>query len=442
MRLLVCTSCHVSRRLVRQTHKPTATEYADAYALKTTSTPHPTLPPRAQQLRHKLQSNPWVKQLTSGQRKSIFASTHLPKDHLLRVKTKRDAQGAPLLCVDELEEFSRVTGKSAYLPNSARGVYAALTDQANRRNVAEFGKVRRDFVEHCAKVLRLRVISEVQRARIVMLSHRNVKEPLGERTDGMSRLDMIRLEIRHRIQRQDAQWAGNSPFIDLTDFTPDAQHKVATILPAAGLQCILKLPPSPLPTRLSTSSESDARTVFSQLMQMQGKEETLPDVLDQSGGSWVAHVMGSAPMPMNEPTLSEKALALLYTCLPRVVPISMDIVKDARAKKQGANKEPALIEPSFVETQGFVKDADIAYEYSLERTGDATATADGDDTKSVPVYDAAAVFGHDIAATVLSWLLHSPATPSTRYIGIVALPCTTNLAAQLHRLAVYLSKLQ
>ncbi|KAJ1722415.1 hypothetical protein LPJ53_003174 [Coemansia erecta] len=476
----ICLSCGPSqalRQLARSAHKSAPTGHTDPYALQTTSTPHPSLPPVAQKLRQKIQSNPHIKQLTSGARKCLFSSTHLPRDLLIRIKCKLDPRGpqklARLLCIDELESYSRATGKSAYLPLSARGLHAALRDPTSRRAVAELGWPRGDIVEHCARVLRLRVIAGLHRARIQMLLHSRqgaseqplvpLPPPSGQGSaSGVSRLDAIRAEVRDRVRRQDAQWAEASPFIVLTDYTPHAAYTVDAVLPAAGLQCILRVPRSPLGARLSPSSEADARTVFAALLQQQQVQRAQPgdgvqvpsEVLDQSGGSWIGHVVGGSPEPVSEPTFTQDALVVLYACLARLTPESMSIAGDAHTlskrkarrlekKKVREASEPNVSDTLMKDAAVLTAQAEIAYGYSLERPGSPLAAPDGWDQKTVPVYDADAIFGHDVAATVVNWLLLSPATTdASHYVGVVALPCTVDLAAQLHRLSVYLEKLQ
>ncbi|KAJ2778662.1 hypothetical protein GGI15_004109 [Coemansia interrupta] len=460
---------HALRRLARSTHKNASNEYTDITTLQTTSAPHPSLPPAALKLRQKIQSNPHVKQLTSGQRKCLFSNTHVPKDLLLRIKSKRDPRGNPqttsaLLCIDELESYSGATGKSAYLPLGARGLYAALTDPTIRRTVADIGRVRPDIVEHCARVLRLRVISGLHRVRTQMLQGRNAPEPReippkGQRSeDGVSRLDAIRAAIRNRVQRQDAQWLGSSPFIALDGFTPDTEYHVeGVVLPAAGLQCILRVPRSPLVRRLSTSSEADAHDVFDALLRMQQKQPADEEVLDQAEGAWTAHVVGGSPMRISEPTLSTQALVVLYGRLSKLFPDSISIAddgrkpskrKERRMAKQSEAEEPCATDTPPVDTSGLTAEARVSYEYSLRSSGSPMARPDGRDTKAVPVYDAAGIFGRDVAATVVNWLLLSPASPpaslsaadTSLYVGIVAMPCTVDLAAQLSRLSVYLGK--
>ncbi|KAJ2567361.1 hypothetical protein IW140_004494 [Coemansia sp. RSA 1813] len=94
------------------------------------------------------------------------------------------------------------------------------------------------------------------------------------------------------------------------------------------------------------------------------------------------------------------------------------------------------------------RDVSIAFKYSLVRPGSPFAPADGLATKKVPLYRASEIFGHAIAATVVPWLLHLPlsstdenTSQSPRYVGIVALPCTTQLAAQFHRHAAYIKEI-
>ncbi|KAJ2632971.1 hypothetical protein GGF44_003746 [Coemansia sp. RSA 1694] len=89
------------------------------------------------------------------------------------------------------------------------------------------------------------------------------------------------------------------------------------------------------------------------------------------------------------------------------------------------------------------KEAVVSYGYSLHRPGHQFAEVDGYASKIVPVYNAQEIFGLAAANTVIPWLLQLPMSSSSssplavRYVGVVALPCTAELATQLHRLAVY-----
>ncbi|KAJ2809526.1 Dipeptidyl-peptidase 5 [Coemansia guatemalensis] len=459
--------------------------------LKTGSAPSTDpVDPLVAALRQRVQSSPWVQQVTGGTRMNPFFSTFLPRDLQIRVKPKVDKErDRQMLSIDELDHYSKSTGKSNYLPLSARGVFSTITDLSLGRLRAELGWVRPDIVEHCARVLRLRVVAELHRAHIELFTHiRNAQGPLEIPEKGTTqgckhgRLDIIRDEVNARLLRQDAQWEGSSPFVilppppssDLLSTQSNGNEwQIPGILPSGGLQCIIELPyyPGPLDRKLSTSSESHAQLVWKALAKhgadstANGSQMDEPleyNILDQ-GNTWKAFVMSGRPEIHEEPTLSIRSLEQLYHSLPRITPTSLTIPeaairsgsrkrikrKIARLDESIANKEEAAAEQPVPELCASVY---IRYNYSVSRPGSYSSTAvDSSASKAVPLYHAQALFGTAASTTVIPWLLHTPMLSSRAeqggdqdqlnrekcYIGIVSLPCTAGVATQLYRASKY-----
>ncbi|KAJ2796719.1 hypothetical protein H4S07_006140, partial [Coemansia furcata] len=185
-----------------------------ARSLQTRSAPGSQLPTAIAALRQRAQSSPWVQQLISGPRVCKFSGLYLPRDMHVRVKPKANPHTEkPMLSVDELERYSSALGLSQYLPLSARGLYAAITDQTNARVVGEMGSIRPDIVEHTARVLRLRAVAAMHRAHLEFVSHQVSIPPKTK--NGASRLDAIRVEVNSRVLGQDAMWPGPSVFLPL-----------------------------------------------------------------------------------------------------------------------------------------------------------------------------------------------------------------------------------
>ncbi|KAJ2456498.1 hypothetical protein GGF42_003232 [Coemansia sp. RSA 2424] len=297
-----------------------------------------------------------------------------------------------------------------------------------------------------------------------------------------SLLDVVRIKVGARILAQDAMWSGPSVYVPLPSpimakkETGQMSWQLPNVLPAAGLQCIISIPPS-AESRvdhvepLSVSSESCARTVWHALT---SQHAAVPDnitepqdtgdmrVLEQSA-SWKAFVMPGRPESHSEPTLSMQALETLYRCLPQLTPSKLTISSSgtvdsgSRGKRRRAKK---LANELVVDTSGDKvmdpaaaseavsrlekKEAIVSYGYSLYRPGHPLAEIDGYASKTVPVYNAQEIFGLAAANTAIPWLLQLPMSSSSsssvvRYVGVVALPCTAELATQLHRLVVYAS---
>ncbi|KAJ2799167.1 hypothetical protein H4S07_005512, partial [Coemansia furcata] len=220
------------------------------------------------------------------------------------------------------------------------------------------------------------------------------------------------------------------------------------VLPAAGLQCIIEIPAGPLDMALSVSSEACARTIWNALISHPAhyrtgdSEKRDPVNILTQFATWQAFVMPGKPEPHEEPTLSMEALEALYHCLPRLTPERLAINTEVSlSKKRRAKKiSPAQASPETDQVTEIISRAEavISHPYSLYRPGHS---ADGYATKLVPVYNAKGIFGLAAASTVIPWLLHVPmndvSTPhaesSVRYVGVVALPCTMELATQLHR---------
>ncbi|KAJ2687124.1 hypothetical protein IWW39_003156 [Coemansia spiralis] len=408
-------------------------------------------------MRQRAQSSPWVQQLISGSRVCRFSGHYLPRDMLLRVKPKQRAHGKSLLCIDELERYSPTVGPSSYLPLT--GFYAAITDQTNRA-VGELGWIRPDVVEHCARVLRLRSVAAMHRAQLEYFAHlKPIDSVGGPKGVTLSRLDASRVEVNRRVVAQDAMWRGPSVYLPLGDplLSGEAMAwQLSDVLPAAGLQCIIELPATkPLSDRpLSVSSEACARTVWHALLSQHeangAEDERRVNILNQHN-TWKAFVMPGKPETHTEPTLSLEALEGIYRCLPPLTPSQLTVASDAaasRSKRRRAKKmatESAAPEPlsDVVSPKGAV----VSYGYSLTRPGHPSAEVDGCATKEVPVYSARDIFGLATASTVIPWLLQVPMggvageQEATRYVGVVALPCTAELATQLHRVVTFVGSL-
>ncbi|KAJ2016549.1 hypothetical protein GGI13_001756 [Coemansia sp. RSA 455] len=451
--------------------------------LQTDSEPTQTqLPPVLATLRQRAQSSPWVQQLISGQRLCKFSGLYLPQDMQIRVKPKRNPlTSKSMLSIDELDRFSSTLGLSQYLPLTARGLYAAVTDQTNSRAIGELGWIRPDIVEHCARVLRLRSVATMHRAHLEYVSHLEAPAMLAIPAKGStynvkpSRLDVIRMEVNGRILRQDAMWWGPSVFLPLPDplsTNGQVSWQLSSVLPAAGLQCIIELPAvPPLSDKpLSVSSEACAHTVWHALMSQHTTDRTADseeqnvdpvNILTQFA-TWKAYVMPGKPEPHSEPTLSMAALKMLYRCLPQLTPdrlaVSSSTEPASRSKRRRAKKVTAETAATLETEQAKYTrvptlshlDAVISYGYSLYRPGHPSDVVDGQTTKTVPVYNAQDIFGLAAASTVIPWLLQVPmsapysntdSSSSVRYVGVVALPCTVELATQLHRVVTYASNI-
>ncbi|KAJ2819426.1 hypothetical protein IWW50_005459, partial [Coemansia erecta] len=464
-----CRASTVSRNFQHRLLSTTRAQHqnADEFCaairdFKTTSSPSApeTQPASISALRARVQSSPWVQQIASGVRQDAFSATFTARDLLIRVKGKQlQAQRKrTMLAVDELESFSGIVGKSRYMPLSARGVLAFATDLTLERVHRDIGWIRPDIVEHCARVLRLRALSTMHRAHSVYSAHASAPPcalHIPERgymlTTHMDRLQAIREEVRGRIQRQDAQWAGPSIFTMLpppssagpASGSAPMEWQIGSTLPPAGLQCILEIP---VPKRqagqmLSTTSETDARSIWASLLHAPVDF----NILDQHR-QWNAQSMAGPPEPHTLPALSIDALERLYHLLPRLTPESMKVPDKAtlrsKSKKRKQKIQRAQLLESAQECAGWVRPvlgapAQIRYAY-LESCSGEDATAAG--TKIVPVYDACSLFGDDVCSTVLPWLLGLPVELQNTdavevvktYVGLVALPCTADLATQLY----------
>ncbi|KAJ2124711.1 hypothetical protein IW147_001489 [Coemansia sp. RSA 720] len=212
---------------VHYAHKaPTSMTRDESAAIRdfqTTSSPstRATQPACIAALRHRAQCSPWVLQLTSGLRTDMLTGTPSTQDLLVRIKPKlmRDPPAPSMtrmLTIDELESFSSSSGKSRYVSLSARGMHAFATDAMLQKMLKGEGWMRPDFVEHCARVLRLRVLSTMHRAHIEYFAHAvgapNVDVP--ERgfmvNKHMGRLQAMREHVKARLVNQDAQWTASS----------------------------------------------------------------------------------------------------------------------------------------------------------------------------------------------------------------------------------------
>ncbi|KAJ2158530.1 hypothetical protein GGF46_003713 [Coemansia sp. RSA 552] len=168
-----------------------------------------------------------------------------------------------------------------------------------------------------------------------------------------------------------------------------------------------------------------------------------PELLDSSR-PWKAFVMSGRPAVYTAPTLGMRALEGIYHMLPRLTPACMRIptLPFGQSPKRG-KKNMQKLANAFAHSQeeqpageqmvrSLSSQIDIRY-----RCGTETFV------KSVPAYHAEAIFGPSVCAEVLPSLLHAPlpdensAGSGWRYLGVVALPCTANLATQLHRLCEY-----
>ncbi|KAJ2518420.1 hypothetical protein GGI11_002869 [Coemansia sp. RSA 2049] len=478
--------------------------------------------PEVDALRQRVQSSVWVKQLISGARRCTFSHLTKPKDLLLRMKRKHTTvpgdnpqhqnqgktRSASIMSVDELQCFSVDTGKSFYLPCTAGGVFAAVTDALSLRWGSDAGWIRPDIVEHISRVLRLRIVSDIHRACCQYVAHTGDRArlgvPLAIPPKGTtfkvtpSRLDVIRMEAVRRTALQDALWQPSAgsfcPFVDLThEFSDAGSLREISIdritLPPAGLQCIIEIPP-PLPIAaanqasqlLSVSSEASAQAVWAALRRIAAEEEkgnsNMNDHVPESilaEQSWPAYGATGRPQTLHAPTLGIDALESLYALLPRLTPELMRApqatsstspsgapTKGSRRKhKQALSQaiaeyakmtQAADFHEQYQQNQRHRISADVAvsFKYSLVRPGMPSTPPDGSATRSIPLYRASSIFGHAVAASVIPWLLHLPlsradvdasnADPqSPRYVGVVALPCTTLLGAQFDRLATYVT---
>ncbi|KAJ2716059.1 hypothetical protein H4R19_000861 [Coemansia spiralis] len=415
--------------------------------------------PQAALLRQRVQSSPWVQQLAGGLRKSTFAGTYAPGSTMVRVKTVRDvARNRRMASIDELAPFSDSIGKSAYLPLTARGMLAAATDRTLHRAMQEIGWLRPDIVEHCSRVLRLRAIAALHRAHLELFAHKgrdpaplDIPPPGAARGLKPSRLDLLRDEVHGRVLRQDAQWTGPSPFVVLPEPEPEPlgapgdgrTWSVAGVLPPGGLQCIIELPcPGAMPSaqRLSTTSEAHARAVWATLQD--SPDGAAPSGILGQQQPWKAVVMPGRPETHIEPTLTVAALERLYGLLPRLTPESMLL---PAKKKPAPDTHAAPLQAPELRRWDTVD-----YDYSVTRSGPYASAqcVDGRASKRVPVYSAQDIFGRTVCTAVLPWLLHMPVSltgssdsvaPTLCRVGVVGLPCTTDLATQLHRISTYVS---
>ncbi|KAJ2559899.1 hypothetical protein EV175_000133 [Coemansia sp. RSA 1933] len=452
------------------------------------------LDPAVDALRQRVHSSVGVKQLVSGLRQCKFSQLIMPKDLLVRLKQKRTAQKketryAKVMSVDELQHYSIDSCKAFYLLATAGGMFAAATDRVTWQLVlSETGKMRPDIVEHCCRVLRLRIVADMHRALCEYAEHSadrpRLEQPLLIPEKGTtfkvapSRLDIIRMDVARRIKLQDSLWQppSASPFIDLSRECATSHDHITIdriVLPAAGLHCIIRVPAayaSASTLQPSVSSETGARAVWAEMHRLAGSvgppPEDLTDVLAER--RWSAFLCTGRPHTLDTPTLGKHALGYLYGLLPHLTPKSMAIttqrgnsipkssgVISKKAKRRRSQEMELAIATHLKEAnspgadtltaQTFCTDAQISYQYSLLHPGLPYTTVDGSTTKSVPVYCAASIFGPAIAATVIPWLLQLPlsstdALQSPRYVGVVSLPCTTQLAAQLDRLLTYATR--
>ncbi|KAJ2391992.1 hypothetical protein GGI23_005312, partial [Coemansia sp. RSA 2559] len=467
MRRLLAKAVPVGARRSAQAKRSTSTAASDEHSdiskamrqLETDSGPTQEqqgiglMRPEVDALRQRVHSSMWVKQLVSGTRQCTFSQLTKPKDLLIRVKPKHKptAQGGraqrsknpTILSIDELHPFSTAAGKSQYLPATAAGMFAAATDPATRNMMADSGWIRPDVVEHCSRVLRLRIVSDMHRACCEYAAHAanrpQLERPLAIPAKGTtfkvqpSRLDVIRMDVTRRIMLQDALWQSPSacPFIAIHGYT-GAAVGLQPVLPAAGLHCIVKVPAAyaagASPLQYSVSSESSARAVWAELRRIAGTAEEHPpeetaDLLTER--SWPAFRLTGRPHTLSAPTFGAHAIDSLYGLLPRLTPESMHIMSQTSASsssssssssgtslskraKRKQKQEMELAITSYLNAaqsanghkHGLCSDATISFRYSLVRPGAPFAPADGSATKTVPLYDASAIFGHAIAATV------------------------------------------
>ncbi|KAJ2448561.1 hypothetical protein EV183_005380 [Coemansia sp. RSA 2336] len=436
--------------------------YEEIRKLKTSSDPSQTqpLPHAVRLLRAQVACSPWAQQITSGIRQDVFSQTSLPGSLLVRVKTRKQEYTPKtkpmtrrLLAIDELEYYSRAVGKSSYLPLSARGVVAFATEHSLRKVRQLMGYVRPDLAEHCSRVLRLGLLNSMHRSLVQFIGH-SVQAVDDE--PGANRLQMIRNLTNSRFIRQDAWWPGPSIFTPLhAEAAEPASFVVPGKLPPGGLQCIVRLPvPTTGSSAYSISSEPHAREIWTAALPPRHLIEH--DVLDGSH-QWKAFVMSGRPEPRRDPTLTLHALEALYRLLPRLTPESMDTLDAAAViKKFRKAKHPKRVvsqgvpvlktfETDLVKPAALSQSAAIEYYASLPDDADSYRVRA---KKTVPLYDLRALFGDAIVASVVPWLMgipvntkHSgvsdPAAFTEKYFGLVALPCTAQLATNLHRATTY-----
>ncbi|KAJ2502632.1 hypothetical protein GGH96_000918 [Coemansia sp. RSA 1972] len=433
-------------------------ESASIRDFQTTSSPSTpdTQPPLIAALRHRVQCSPWVLQLTSGLRTDMLTGTPSTQDLLVRIKPKLLRNPlAPnttrMLTIDELESFSSSSGKSRYVSLTARGMHAFATDSMLQKMLKGEGWMRPDFVEHCARVLRLRVLSTMHRAHIEFFAHavgaQNVDVP--ERgymvSKHMGRLQAMREHVKARIANQDAQWTASSIYTILPQRSGirGKPWHISTPLPHAGLHCIIQVPvPKLSGQKMSVSSELHARSVW---------ESLLPkpidfDVLDQSR-QWNAHSMTGAPEPYTQPTLSTSALERVYYKLPHLTPDSLHMVKQTVHRNSLVKTYKSMYEQLQNTQRERAQVRDRGVERNLAYRVRITYPVESEDvrvTKTVPVYVAQKLFGDQVCASVVSWLLGLPVHTGVVdedvdmvYVGLVALPCTADLATQLYRTVEY-----
>ncbi|KAJ2200335.1 hypothetical protein IWW41_002213 [Coemansia sp. RSA 2522] len=456
-----CRRAFTANRVQRMHYSRQASMSRDESAsirdFQTTSSPSTsdTQPPCIAALRHRAQCNPWILQLTSGLRTDMLTGTPSTQDLLIRIKPKilRNPPASTtnrMLAIDELESFSRSSGKSRYVSLSARGMHAFATDIVLQRMLKGEGWTRPDFVEHCARVLRLRVLSTMHRAHIEFFAHavraQNVNVP--ERgfmvNKHMGRLQAMREHVKARIINQDAQWTKSSIYTILPQRKGirGKQWHISTPLPHAGLHCIIQVPvPKLSGHKMSVSSELHARSVWESLL----NKPVEFDVLDQSR-QWNAHSMTGAPEPYTQPTLSVTALEHTYYELPHLTPDSMHMVKQTVHRNSLAktfkNMHAQLLNTARerAEKRNRGVERDLAYRVRVTYPVESGTCV----TKTVPVYVAQNLFGDRLCASVVSWLLGLPTHTHVGdedvemvYVGVVALPCTADLATQLHRAVEY-----
>ncbi|KAJ2856887.1 hypothetical protein J3B02_001348 [Coemansia erecta] len=254
---------------------------------------------------------------------------------------------------------------------------------------------------------------------------------------------------------QDSEWLLHSPYIKLNDHVENSDKwMIADILPPSGLQCIIKLPDCSSIQKLSVSSEQDAKFIWKKLAQSNALDF---DILDQSGASWISYLIACAPESGKEPTLSIKALEYLYHYLPNIcseklvvhdngAKLSRKRARRLREQLTSSGQEDAVqaeLTNESSQMPTICSRAVISFNFSTNGSGSQFAVSQGTESKTVPVYDASAIFGSQITSTVINWLLSNTGSSSnngSRYIGVVALPCTVDLAAQLDRLNIFVGK--
>ncbi|KAJ2666678.1 hypothetical protein IW148_000665 [Coemansia sp. RSA 1199] len=461
-----CRRAFTASRLqcVHYAHKaPTPMTRDESAAIRdfqTTSSPstRATQPACIAALRHRAQCSPWVLQLTSGLRTDMLTGTPSTQDLLVRIKPKlmRDPPAPSMtrmLTIDELESFSSSSGKSRYVSLSARGMHAFATDAMLQKMLKGEGWMRPDFVEHCARVLRLRVLSTMHRAHIEYFAHAvgapNVDVP--ERgfmvNKHMGRLQAMREHVKARLVNQDAQWTASSIYTVLPKRSGirGKEWHISTPLPYAGLHCIIQVPvpKHPIGHKMSVSSEPHARAVWESLL---GKPIDF-DVLDQSR-QWNAHSMTGAPEPYTQPTLSVTALEHAYYKLPHLTPNSMHMVKPTLHRNSLVKTYKNMHAQLLSNAKERAEERDHGPERNLAYRVRITYPVESEDvraTKTVPVYVARKLFGDQMCASAVSWLMGLPVHTGVvdsddvemAYVGLVALPCTADLATQLYRAVEY-----